>query len=149
MKLRNGDPWMPAEAYARTLQGLTLNLLVRNVDAALPFQREVLAGEIVYHDPDFAVVRASGSEWMLHADHAYLDHAFGRTVTAGTLRGAGVEIRLHGRDPDLAQAAALRLGYAVLAPVTDKPHGLREVFIVDADGYTWAVDVPSERRAAG
>ena len=77
MKLRTGEPWVPANVYGPSLRGLTLNLLVRDVGAALMFQQEVLGAEIVYHDPDFAVLRAFGAEWMLHADHAYLDHPFG------------------------------------------------------------------------
>ena len=37
-KRRTGDPWMPAPRYARTLEGLTVNLLVRDIAATLPFQ---------------------------------------------------------------------------------------------------------------
>ena len=38
MKLRSGDPWMPAPVYGRSLIGLTVNLLVRDVEggAAVP-----------------------------------------------------------------------------------------------------------------
>ncbi len=39
MKLRTGDPWMPAPQYSRSLSGLTLNLLVRgdtNIDLLDP-----------------------------------------------------------------------------------------------------------------
>jgi hypothetical protein len=57
----------------------------------------------------------------------------------------GAELRLHGRDPDAAEAAAKRLGYTVLASATDKPHGLREVFLIDSDGYLWVPDIPSGR----
>ncbi len=142
MKLRTGEPWMTAEAYGRTLKGLTLNLLVRDVDAALRFQREVLGVDVVYHDPDFAVVRGFGGEWMLHADHTYLEHPAHPDVPADARRGVGAELRLHGRDPDVAQAVAVRLGYRVLAPAVDKGHGLREVFLIDADGYTWVADAP-------
>ena len=56
-------------------------------------------------------------------------------------RGAGSELRLHGRDPDQAEAAARRLGFKVLVSATDKPHGLREAYLVDADGYVWVPDV--------
>src|SRR5919106_541184 len=57
MKLRTSDPWMPATQYSRSLQGLTLNLLVRDIAGALPFHREVLGAVVVYSDPDFAVLR--------------------------------------------------------------------------------------------
>jgi len=145
MKLRTGDPWMPAPAYGRSLGGLTLNLLVRNIAAALPFHREVLGAEVVYSDPDFAVLRYGEVEWMLHADHTYLEHPLHPSLAEDGPRGVGAELRLHGRDPDVAEAAARRLGCTVLAGTTDKPHGLREVYLLDVDGYLWVPDVP--RRA--
>ena len=50
-KKRRGDAWMPAPQYARTLEGLTVNLLVRDISVALTFHREVLKAEIIYSDP--------------------------------------------------------------------------------------------------
>ena len=143
MKLRIGDPWMTARDYGHSLTGLTLNLLVRDTEKALLFHREVLGGSVVYSDPDFAVVRACGSEWMLHTDHTYQGHPMSGALTGDIPRGVGVELRLHGCDPDKAAAQAQRLGFTVLAPPADKPHGLREAFIVDADGYVWVPDVHS------
>jgi catechol 2,3-dioxygenase-like lactoylglutathione lyase family enzyme len=142
MKLRTGDPWMPAPDYGRSLRGLTLNLLVREVVEALPFYREVLGAEVIYSDPDFAVLRHQDVEWMLHADHTYTEHALHHTLTSGQARGLGAELRLHGCDPDAAEAAARRLGYTVLASATSKPHGLREAYLLDRDGYLWVPDVP-------
>jgi len=136
---------MPAPDYGRALRGLTLNFLVRNVWAALPFHREVLGAEVVYDDVDFAVLRAQGAEWMLHADHTYDQHPLHATLKSGKDRGVGAEIRLHGRDPDQAEAAARRHGYTVLAGAADKPHGLREAFLLDPDGYLWVPDVPRPR----
>lgn len=142
MKLRTGDPWMPAAAYGRALRGMTINLLVRDVAAALPFHCDVLGADVVYSDPDFAVLRYGEVEWMLHADHTYTAHPLHASLTAELTRGVGAELRLHGRDPDVAEAAARRLGYPVLAKATDKPHGLREVYLLDTDGYLWVPDVP-------
>jgi len=141
MKLRTGEPWMTARDYGRSLTGLTLNLLVRDIEQALLFHREVLGASVVYSDPDFAVVRAGGSEWMLHADHTYQGHALEGVMQGVAQRGAGLELRLHGRDPDEAEAAAQRLGFKILASATDTPHGLREAFVQDADGYVWAPDM--------
>jgi catechol 2,3-dioxygenase-like lactoylglutathione lyase family enzyme len=141
MKLRTGQPWMPAPDYSRSLSALTINLLVRDIEKALVFQREVLGATVVYSDPDFAVLRGHSGEWMLHADHTYQGHPMEGFLAEVGQRGAGVELRLHGRDPDEAEAAARRLGLTVLAPAADKPHGLREVFLLDADGYTWVPDV--------
>lgn len=141
MKLRQGDPWMTAKEYSQTLRGLSLNLLVRDIGRALVFQRAVIGAEVVYSDPDFAVCSAFGSEWMFHADHTYDRHPMGASASSVTRRGAGVELRVHGRDPDEAVAAARRLGLTVLSAATDKGHGTREAHIEDQDGYVWVPDV--------
>ena len=141
MKLRVGEPWMAASEYSRTLKGLTLNYLVKKIEPALNFAQEVLAAEVVYSDLDFAVLSANGAEWMLHADHTYDKHPMGDTVSTGAARGAGIEIRLHGCDPDAAEQAARNEGYEVMSPATDMGHGVREAFIRDTDGYVWVPDV--------
>ena len=141
MKLRVGEPWMAASEYSRTLKGLTLNYLVKEIEPALNFAQEVLAAEVVYSDLDFAVLSANGAEWMLHADHTYDKHPMGDTVSTGAARGAGIEIRLHGCDPDAAEQAARNEGYEVMSPATDMGHGVREAFIRDTDVYVWVPDV--------
>lgn len=143
VKKRTGEPWMPAAAYGRSLTGLTVNLLVRDIALSLLFQREVLDATTVYHDADIAVLRHGAAEWMLHADHTYGEHPLLALTGDGMVRGAGAELRLHGRDPDAAAAAARRLGFTVLAPPADKPHGLREAYIADRDGYVWVPDLPT------
>ena len=142
MKLRQGKPWMPADEYGRSLRGLTVNLLVRDIARSLDFAREVLGVDPVYSDPDFAMLRHGASEWMLHADHTYLDHPLHGSLAADDPRGIGAEIRLHDTDPDAAEEAARSRGDPILAGAMDKPHGLREVFILDPDGYLWAIDQP-------
>jgi uncharacterized glyoxalase superfamily protein PhnB len=132
---------MPASEYSRTLKGLTLNFLVKEIEPAISFAQGVLGAEVVYSDPDFAVLSAYGAEWMLHADHAYDKHPMGDTVSTGAARGAGTEIRLHGCDPDAAEQAARSGGYEVMSPATDKGHGVREAFVRDQDGYIWVPDV--------
>ena len=77
---------------------------------------------------------------MLHADHSYLDHEMAGVIAGVEIRGAGIEIRLYGADPDHAEAQARELGHVVLAGSMDKPHGLRECHIVGPDGYIF---VPS------
>ena len=133
---------MPAPRYARTLKGLTVNLVVRDIALALPFHREVLGASLVYSDPDIAVLRREDAEWMLHADHTYDSHPTHAALMKATPRGLGAELRLHGRDPDEAEGHARRLGYDVIEASADKAHGLREVFLRDADGYVWVPDVP-------
>ena len=45
------------------------NLLVRDVAAALPFHRDVLGAEVVYGDPDFAVLRWHGPPEVWDVPH--------------------------------------------------------------------------------
>ena len=141
-KKRRGDAWMPAPRYARTLEGLTVNLLVRDISVALTFHREVLKAEIIYSDPDMAVLRHQDAEWMLHADHTYDAHPIHAALAETSVRGSGAELRLHGRDPDEAERQARHHGFEVIESSRDKAHGLREVYLRDADGYVWVPDVP-------
>lgn len=141
-------------AYGRTLRtGLGVNLLVREIDAAIRFQAAVLAATVRYYDDDFALVSGYEAEWMLHADRSYASNALLGVVlgsdAAGGVRGAGVELRLYGCDPDAAAARAARFAehdhrVLILAPPEDKPHGQREAIIVDPDGYAWIPGVPRD-----
>ena len=142
MKERSGEPWMAADAYGRSLRGMGINLLVREVARSAAFLTEVLALELVYADADFAVLRYGGHEEasqdvILHADHTYAEHPLLALTGDGALRGAGVELRLYGIDPDAAEARARMRGDAVFAATQDKPHGLRECYLADPDGYIW------------
>ena len=142
-KQRTGDPFMPADAFGRTLRGFGVNLLVRDVAAAVDFQCTVLGARRVYADPDFAVLAHGDAQWLLHADHSYGDHPLLALTGDGAIRGAGVELRLYEADPDACEARARAAGHQVLAASCDKPHGLRECVILDRDGYAW---VPSRPR---
>ena len=139
---RTGTPWMPADEYGRSLKGLGINLLVRDVAASAAFAKAVLGAEAIYEDPDFALLRHGDAEWMLHADHSYKDNPLHGFVAGLEGRGMGIELRLHHCDPDRAEAAARSADYTVLAGAADKPHGLREAYILDPDGYCWVPDNP-------
>ena len=143
IKKRISEPWMAASDYGQKLIGMSINLLVENIEQAVAFQVQVLKADVIYSDPDFAALRGYGSEWMMHADHTYSDHPFSGTLITDTQRGVGAELRIHGCDPDAAEIAARERGDIVLVGAMDKPHGLREVYIIDPDGYLWVPDIPT------
>ena len=135
MKLRTGEPWRPAPEYASTLRGVGVNLLVRDVSTSVRFRREVLQLDPMYADPDFAALQHDGTDFMLHADHTYDTHPL--LDRSQGVRGAGVELRVYAIDPDAAERRARDTGHKILAPTTDRGHGLRECYVVDPDGYVW------------
>ncbi len=141
MKQRSGEPWMAADAYGRSLRGAGVNILVREVARTRAFLEDVLGLEAVYGDADFAVLRHDGYDLILHADHTYSEHPLLALTGDGAVRGAGVEHRLYGIDPAAAAARARARGDTVLAETRDKPHGLRECYLVDPDGYVWVPGV--------
>jgi len=138
---RTKTPWMSAEDFGRSLpRGVGLNLLVTQIAPAEEFLRVVLGARTIDADEDFAAIELLGSVLMLHADHSYVDHEMSGVTACVEVRGAGIEIRLYGADPDEVEARAREHGDVVLAGSIDKPHGLRECHIVGPDGYVF---VPS------
>ncbi len=131
---------MAPDVYGRSLRGFGVNLLVRAIGPALAFQKTVLRTTLVHRTADFAILAYEGQHWMLHADATYAGHPLAALTGDGALRGAGIELRLYGLDPDEAEARARAAGTPVLAASRDKPHGLRECYLADPDGYVW---VPS------
>ena len=138
---RTKTPWMKAEDFGRSLPvGIGINLLVPEIAAIEAFCRDVLGATIVYADEDFAALTLLGSVFMLHADHSYSDNPMAGVIEGVEQRGTGIEIRVYGLDPDLAEARAREHGHFVLAGSIDKPHGLRECHIVGPSSYVF---VPS------
>lgn len=124
-------------AYGKALQGFGVNLLVRDVLTSARFQVSVLGVEQDFSNVDFAIMRHREIEWMLHADHTYHANPLLGLTGDGAMRGVGCELRLYGIDPDAAADRARAAGHTVLAEPADKPHGLREAYLVDPDGYVW------------
>jgi len=138
---RTRQPWMRAEDFGRSLaRGVGLNLLVSDMASTEAFLRLVFDARTIHADEDFAAIELLGSMLMLHADHSYADHEMAGVTAGVEVRGAGLEIRLYGADPDDAEARAREHGHLVLAASIDKPHGLRECHLVGPDGYVF---VPS------
>ena len=141
-KTRTGDAFMPADEYGRALSKFSVNLLVRNVAVSLPFYRAVLGASVRYVDDDFAALSLLGTEFMLHADHAYDHHPLYAPLHAARERGVGVELRCLGLDPDRAEERTKSAGVTIVQPTKDFPHGWREVTLRDPDGYIWTVGLP-------
>ncbi|TPN62547.1 hypothetical protein FJ986_25240 [Mesorhizobium sp. B1-1-1] len=140
---RTRTPWMKAGDFGRSLaRGIGVNLLVSDMAAMEAFCRDVLGADIIYADEDFAAIELLGSVFMLHADHSYLDNAMTGTIAGAETRGAGIELRLYDANPDAVEAAARDHGHIVLAGAIDKPHGLRESYVVGPDGYIFVPSAP-------
>jgi catechol 2,3-dioxygenase-like lactoylglutathione lyase family enzyme len=140
------EGFMSAEEYGRSLKGLGINLLVRDVARSVAFAKDVLGASVAVVDKDFAVLRytkgRTEAEWMLHADGTYHSNPLLPLLDDSAVRGLGLEIRLYDCDPDAAAARAIAHGHHVLQEATDKPHGLREAYILDPDGYCWVPGRP-------
>ena len=135
-----------AAAFGQSLTGLGISLLVTDVNATIEFSRKVLGADMMYSDDTFAIMMHGENLWMLHADSTYHSNPMQGLVLNQDGRGRGVELRLYERDPDDAEKAARDSGYEVLFETKNKPHGLRECYLLDPDGYCW---VPSRHLKDG
>lgn len=134
-----------AEVFGRALRGLGLNLLVRDVRAECAFLETVFGIKPHRVSGDFAILTYGGQVFQLHADHTYHSNPLLGLLPETPPRGAGVEIRLYDSDPEVAVERAEAAGGTILHPPADKPHGLREAYILCENGYAW---VPSRPLAA-
>ncbi len=132
-----------ADRFGRSLTGMGLNLLVRDVKATCAFLERVLAMRCHRVSEDFAIVTYGGQVFQLHADGTYASNPLLNLLPENPPRGAGLEIRLYETDPDLAVERAKDAGHMILQAPADKPHGLREAYILCPDGYAW---VPSRHK---
>jgi catechol 2,3-dioxygenase-like lactoylglutathione lyase family enzyme len=130
---------MATDAYGKTLAGLSLNLIVRDVPTSVPFYRDVLGMTVHYADEDMAALQLDTTQIVLHADHTYEHQPWAPRLRETGKRGLGAEIRILGIDPDAAERRAHERGAPVLLAARDWPHGWRDVILEDPDGYTFAV----------
>jgi uncharacterized glyoxalase superfamily protein PhnB len=141
-KTRAGEAFLPADVYGRSLPKFTVNLLVRNVANSVPFYRDVLGATVRYSDGDFAALSLLGTDFFMHADHAYDHHPLYASLQSARERGVGAELRFLGLDPDQVEERAKRAGAPIVQPCKDFAHGWREVTLRDPDGYIWTVGLP-------
>lgn len=131
-----------ADTFGRSLRGMGLNLLVRDVRAHVAFLETVFEMSAHRVSIDFAIMEYHGQVFQLHSDGTYHSNPLQGLLPENPPRGAGIEIRLYETDADLAVQRAEAAGATILQPPTDKPHGLREAYILCADGYAWVPSRP-------
>lgn len=131
-----------APDFGRSLSGLGLNLLVRDVPKHAGFLVEVFEMQAHRVSKDFAIIAYHGQLLQLHADGTYHANPLLSLLPEAGPRGSGAELRLFETDPDKAAARAEDAGGMILQPPTDKPHGLRETYIMDPNGYVWVASRP-------
>ncbi|KIN65617.1 Glyoxalase/bleomycin resistance protein/dioxygenase [Sulfitobacter noctilucae] len=129
-----------AEDFGASLRGIGLNLLVRDVGTQVVMLETVFDMKASQPTQDFAIMQYGDQVFQVHSDGTYHSNPLMALLPETPPRGTGIEIRLYDTDPDVACARALKAGVTVLQPPTDKPHGLREAYILCDNGYAW---VPS------
>lgn len=131
-----------ADEFGRSLRGIGLNLLVRDVPAQVRFLGDLFDMPAFQPTDDFAIITYGDQLLQLHSDGTYANNPLGAVVAAVDARGPGVEIRLYDTDPDDAARRATEHGFEVLQEPADKPHGLRETYIICPNGYVWVPSRP-------
>lgn len=131
-----------ADGFGRALKGIGLNLLVRDVAAHCDFLKSVFDMKIFQPTADFAIVTYGDQVFQLHSDGTYHSNPLLGLLPENPPRGGGMEIRLYDTDPEDAVKCAKAHGATILQEPTDKPHGLREAYILCADGYAWVPSRP-------
>lgn len=126
-----------ADEFGASLRGIGLNLLVRDVLAEASFLKEVFEMKAFQPTEDFAIITYGDAVFQLHADGTYHSNPLLSLVPEAGARGGGAEIRLYDTDPDAAAAHAEEYGATILQAPSDKPHGLRETYILCDNGYAW------------
>jgi predicted enzyme related to lactoylglutathione lyase len=134
---------VPPPAFGHALRAISVNLLCRDVLAEVAFLVAVFGMTAHRASRDFAILLHAGQPLQLHSDGTYHAHPLPGLLPESGPRGAGIEVRLHEADPDVAAARAEAAGGVVLQGPTDKTaHGLREAVILSPSGYAF---VPSRR----
>ena len=126
-----------ASDYGKSLRGLGFNMIVKGLARSVQFATQVLEATVFFATPSFAAMKLNGQDFMFHADETYRSNALKGILAGNEARGIGIELRVYGCDPDLAEDRARNGGWTVLAGSLDKPHGLREAMILDDEGYLW------------
>lgn len=131
-----------ADAFGRALRGLGINLLVPDVPREVEFLATVFEMKAHRVSADFAIIVSGTVPFQLHADRTYAESPYLGLLPEVPPRGAGAELRLYDVDPDVSAERTEAAGGHLLQAPTDKPHGLREAFILSPTGYCWVPSRP-------
>jgi predicted enzyme related to lactoylglutathione lyase len=126
--------------FGRSLKGVGINLLVRDVVAECAFLETVFKTKSHQVSADFAIVTYGDDVFQLHSDGTYHSNPLLGLVPENPPRGGGIEIRMYDTDPEDAVARAKAHGAVILQEPTNKPHGLREAYILCENGYAWVAN---------
>ena len=96
-----------ADTFGRSLTGIGLNLLTRDVRGLAGFLVEVFGLTAHRLSDDFAIVRHGELMLQLHADGTFARHPLLSLIPENPPRGGGVQLYLFGIDPDAAFSPAV------------------------------------------
>ena len=130
-----------AVQVGHALTGFGVNILVSRIDQTVQFLSVVFDFTVLSNSGDYALLQSGDQYFQVHADHTYDKNLLPSLLPECGPRGGGVELRLFNINPDEAERRARFGGYTVLMATADKPHGLRECFLLDPDGYCWCPSV--------
>ena len=133
-----------ADSFGKSLRGIGINMLVTDVLGTCAFLETIFDLKAFQKSKDFAIVQYGDQVFQLHSDGTYHSHPLLGLLPENPPRGAGIEIHLYDTDPDDAVAKAVASGATILAEPLDKPHGLREAYILDENGYVWVPSRPKD-----
>lgn len=131
-----------AVEFGAGLRGIGLNLLVRDVGAQVNFLETVFGMSAHQPTADFAIMIYGSQVFQLHSDGTYHANPLLGLLPENPPRGGGIEIRLYDTDPEEACVRAKAAGGTILQGPTNKPHGLREAYILCENGYAWVPSRP-------
>nr|WP_093092606.1 glyoxalase [Shimia aestuarii] len=131
-----------AGEFGASLRGIGLNLLVRDVKALCDVLERVFVMKTHQVTADFAIVTYGAQVFQLHSDGTYHSNPLLGLLPEAGARGAGIEIRLYDTDPDEAAEKGVSVGMHLLQAPSDKPHGLRECYLLCGNGYAWVPSRP-------
>lgn len=131
-----------AEDFGAGLKGLGVNILVRDVQRQVAFLETVFEMKAHRVSADFAIMIYGDHLFQIHSDGTYHSNPLLGLLPEQPPRGAGIELRLYESDPDVVAERAEAAGGMILQAPSDKPHGLRECYILCENGYAWVPSRP-------